>query len=96
MLVSDNLDHLREIHKTFRLVYEEVPPEEEIEALRCLPGVNAVECEGRGVRLRVRGDTEAVYRALEARPYEVRDVDGIGMSLEDIFIAYVEEGVHGR
>ena len=96
MLVSDNLDHLREIHKTFRLAYEEVPPEEEIEALRCLPGVNAVEREGRGVRVRVRGDTEVVSRELETRSYGVRDVDGVGMSLEDIFIAYVEESVDDR
>ena len=91
MLASDDLDHLRETHKTFRIAYAEAPPEEEMRALRELPGVRSLEREGRGVRLRVRGDTEAVYGALEARPYEVRDVDGIGMSLEDIFIAYVEE-----
>ncbi|MDP9454282.1 MAG: ABC transporter ATP-binding protein [Actinomycetota bacterium] len=96
MLVSDDLDHLRETHKTFRMAYAEAPPEEEMRALRELPGVRSLEREGRGVRLRVRGDTEAVYRALEARPYEVRDVDGIGMSLEDIFIAYVEEAEGGR
>ena len=96
MLVSDDLDHLRETHKTFRIAYEEVPPEGEVRALRELPGVRGVEREGRGVRLQVRGDTEAVYGALEARPYAVRDVDGIGMSLEDIFIAYVEEAEGGR
>ena len=96
MLVSDDLDHLRETHKTFRISYAEAPPEEEIRALRALPGVRSLEREGRGVRLRVRGDTEAAYRELEARPYEVRDVDGTGMSLEDIFIAYVEEAESAR
>ena len=96
MLVSEDLDHLRETHKTFRISYAEAPPEEEVRALRDLPGVRNLEREGRGVRLRVRGDTEAAYKALEARPYEVRDVDGIGMSLEDIFIAYVEEAEGGR
>ena len=90
MLVSDDLDHLRETHETFRVAYAEAPPEEELRALRELPGVRSLEREGRGVRLRVRGDTGAVHRALEARPYEVRDVDGVGMSLEEIFISYVE------
>jgi hypothetical protein len=28
---------------------------------------------------------------LQSRPHEVRDVDSVGMSLEDIFVAYVEE-----
>ena len=96
MLVSDELDHLRETHKTFRIVYAEVPPEGEIEALRRLPGVRSLKLEGRGVRLRVRGDVEAAYRELEARPYEVRDVDAVGMSLEEIFIAYVEEAEGAR
>ena len=96
MLVSDDLDHLRETHKTFRVAYAEAPPEEEVRALGELPGVRSLEREGRGVRLRVRGDTEAVYGALEARPYEVRDVDGVGMSLEDIFIAHVEEAEGAR
>lgn len=96
LLVSDELDKLRATHKTFRLVYAKVPPDEEIQALADLPGVREVEREGRGVRLRVRGDTGAVFRALETRPYRVIDVDGAGMSLEDIFIAYVEEGGNDR
>ena len=91
LLVSGDLDELRESHRTFRIAYAEAPPEEEIQALRELPGVREIEREGRGVRVGVRGDVEAVRRALEARPYEVRDLDSVGMSLEDIFVAYVEE-----
>lgn len=91
LLVSGDLDGLRESHRVFRIAYAEVPPEEEIEALRRLPGVRGIEREGRGVRVGVRGDVDAVRRALESRPHELRDLDSTGMSLEDIFVAYVEE-----
>lgn len=91
LLVSGDLDGMRASHRTFRIVYAETPPDEEIQALRGLPGVARVEREGRGVKLRARGDVDGVREALESRPYEVRDVDSTGMSLEDIFIAYVEE-----
>ena len=96
LVVSDELDELRETHGIIRVVYAETPPDEEVRALRDLPGVRAVEREGRGVRLRVRGDVEAVERVLRDRPYRVLDVDAAGMSLEDIFIAYVEEGGDAR
>jgi ABC-2 type transport system ATP-binding protein len=91
LLASGDLDDLRESHRTFRIVYAEVPSEEEIEALKDLPDVRETEREGRGIRVGVRGDVQAVERALQSRPHEVRDVDSVGMSLEDIFVAYVEE-----
>ncbi len=83
LLASGDLDEMRASHRVFRLVYAEAPPEEEVRSLR--------EREGRGVRLRVRGDVEAVERDLRDRPYEVIDVDSTGMSLEDIFVSYVED-----
>ncbi len=95
-MAGGDLDDLRESHRTFRIVYAEAPPDEEIQALRELSGVREVEREGRGVRLGVRGDVETVRRALQARPHEVRDVDSMGMSLEDIFVAYVEEDRDAR
>lgn len=91
LLVSGDLDGLREKHRTFRIAYAEAPPEEEMRAIRGLPGVKEVEREGRGVRLLARGDVEAVERALSDRPHRVLDVDSTGMSLEDIFVAYVED-----
>ena len=87
LLVSGDLDHLREIHRVFRLTYVEPPPEEEVRALRDLPGVLDAEREGRGVRLRARGeDVESVTLAVRERPYAVRDVDVYSLSLEDIFV----------
>ncbi len=96
LLASGDLDDLRESHRTFRIVYADTPPDEEIEALKKLPGVRETEREGRGVRIGVRGDVQAVERALQSRPHEVRDVDSAGMSLEDIFVAYVEEDGDAR
>jgi ABC-2 type transport system ATP-binding protein len=96
MLLSEDLDRLRETHALVRAVYDERPPEDEVNALRRLPGVGSVEREGRAVRLRVVGDVEAVVRTMEARPHRIVDVDATGMSLEDIFVAYVEEAGDGR
>lgn len=92
LLVSDELDSLRETHRTFRIVYAEAPPDDELSAIRALPGSKAVEREGRGVRLRVQGDVKAAERALRDRPYQVIDIDSVGMTLEDIFVTYVEDG----
>lgn len=92
LLVSGEIDDLRERHRVFRVVYEEVPPEDEIRSLARLPGVTGVEREGRGVRVAARGSVKSVEAALKERPYEVRDVDSYGLSLEDIFLGYVEDG----
>lgn len=89
LVVGDEIDCLRETHKVFRLVYAEEPPEEELCLLRYLPDVLNAEKEGRGVRLQVRGEAEAVHRILEERPYRVLDVDRADMSLEEIFLQYV-------
>lgn len=92
MLVSDDLDHLRETYRIFRITYAHAPTEEEMRALRELPGSKNLEREGRGVRLRMRGDVGAV----KARPHQLLDVDSTGMGLEEIFVSYVEEGSDAR
>ena len=97
LVVSGDLDRLREMHRVFRLTYVEPPPEEEVRALRSLPGVLDAEREGRGVRLRARGENvESVTLAVRERPYAVRDVDVYGLSLEDIFVGYIEEDSDDR
>ncbi len=92
LLVSGELDAMRESHRVFRIVYAATPPDEEVRSLQTLPDVREVEREGRGVKLRVRGDVGVVERGLQDRPHPVVDVDSTGMSLEDIFVAYVEDG----
>jgi ABC-type uncharacterized transport system ATPase subunit len=90
LLVSGELDEMRAHHRVFRIVYAETPPENEVRDLRTLLDVQEVEREGRGVKLWVRGDVEAVEWELRERPHPVVDVDSTGMTLEDIFVAYVE------
>lgn len=92
LLVSGDLDDMHESHRVFRIVYAQTPPEEEVRSLQTLPDVKEVEREGRGIKLRVRGDVEDVERGLRNRPHPVVDVDSTGMSLEDIFVSYVEDG----
>ena len=66
-------------------------------ALRSLPVVLDAELEGRGVWLQSRGDNvESVTLAVLERPYAVRDVDVYGLSLEDIFVGYIEEDSDDR
>ena len=91
LLVSGELDEMRASHRVFRVVYAETPPEEEVRSLQTLADVQEVEREGRGIKLRVRGDVEDLERGLRDRPHPVVDVDSTGMSLEDIFVAYVED-----
>ena len=91
LLVSGDLDDMRVSHRVFRVVYAETPPEEEVQDLRTLTDVKQVEREGRGIKLRVRGDVETVEQSLRDRPHHVIDVDSTGMTLEDIFVAYVED-----
>ena len=92
LVVDDELDRLRETHKVFRLVYAEEPPDEELCLLRYLPDVLDAEKEGRSVRLQVKGEAETVRKILEERPYRMLEVDCSGMSLEEIFLRYVESG----
>ncbi len=89
--MSGDLDEMRVSHRVFRVVYAETPPEDEVRSLHTLPDVQEVEREGRGIKLRVRGDVETVERTLRDRAHPVVDVDSTGMTLEDIFVAYVED-----
>ena len=91
LLVSGDLDEMRVSHRIFRIVYAGTPPEEEVRSLRTLTDVKQVEREGRGIKLRVRGDVETVERGLRDRRHEIIDVDSTGMTLEDIFVSYVED-----
>lgn len=94
MLVSDEVDALRQTHKIARVIYEETPSVAEVEAVRHLPGVTHVEAEGRSLRLRVRGDAvtqSALDAALRQRPVAVIDVEIVDLTLEKIALEYLRE-----
>ncbi len=89
IVLSDELDTLRGAERLLRLAYAERPPEEEMVALRRLPGVRQLEQEGRHVRLHVEGDVDTLTQTIQARPYALRDVEVVTVSLEDILLEYI-------
>jgi ABC-2 type transport system ATP-binding protein len=96
LVVSDELDHLKQSHKVVKLVYAEAPTPAEIQALRALPGVGQVEQEGRSVRLVTRKDAEAVARQIRESFPALRDLEIVDLNLEDLFLEYMKEDTVGR
>lgn len=92
LVISDELDHLKQTQKVLKLTYAELPPPAELEALRNLPGIMNLAQEGRSMRLLTHGDVEALAQAIQARPYAPRDVDTVDLDLEDLFLEYMKEG----
>lgn len=96
LVVSDELDHLKQTQKVLKLTYAELPPAAEVTALRAMPGVMSLAQEGRSVRLLTHGDVEALSQTIQARPYALRDVDTVDLNLEDLFLEYMKGESNGR
>ena len=96
LVVSDELDHLKQSHKVLKLVYSEAPTAQEVEALRAISGVGQVEQEGRSVRLVTRKDVEGVARQVRESFPTLRDLEIVDLNLEDLFLEYMKEGGNGR
>lgn len=92
LVVSDNLDNLRQTHKVVRLLYADTPSGDDLAALRAFPGVNRVEQEGRSVRIEASGDIDRLVQAIQAGTPAPQDVDVLNMNLEDLFLEYMKEG----
>jgi ABC-2 type transport system ATP-binding protein len=90
LMVSGEIDALKQQHATVRLSFSEPPTDEVLAALRQVPGAGLVECEGRTVRARVHGDVPAAVNALHtiAPP---ATVETTGLSLEDLFLYFAQE-----
>jgi ABC-2 type transport system ATP-binding protein len=90
LMVSGELDALKQQHAQVRLSYSEPPSDEVLAAMRRVPGVRLVEREGRSARVRVHGDVAEAVNALQtiARP---TTVDTTSLSLDDIFLYYAQE-----
>jgi ABC-2 type transport system ATP-binding protein len=96
LVVSDELDHLKQTQKVLKLTYAELPPPTEVASLRSLPGVMSLAQEGRSVRLLTHGDVETLSQTIRARPYALRDVDTVDLNLEDLFLEYMKGESNGR
>jgi ABC-2 type transport system ATP-binding protein len=90
LMVSGELDTLKQQHGLVRLSYEEPPSDNVLAALQQVPDVGLVEREGRSARVRVHGNVAKAVNALQtvAAP---ATVDTTGLSLDDIFLYYAQE-----
>ncbi len=91
LVVSDELDYLKQSQKVLKLVYAEPPTSQEMQALRAIPGVDRVEQEGRSVRALVRTDVDGVAHRVRENFPSLRDLDIVDLNLEDLFLEYMKE-----
>src|SRR5436190_2450683 len=91
LVVSDELDTLKQRQKVLKLIYAEPPTPQEIATLQAMPGVARVEQEGRSVRIMVRQDVERLARRIQDGSRDLRDVDIVDLNLEDLFLEYMKE-----
>jgi len=96
LVVSDELDQLKQSQKVLKLVFSEAPSPEEIESLKSIAGGNQVEQEGRSVRIVVRKDVDVVAGRIRERFPSLRDLDTVDLNLEDLFLEYMKEDGNGR
>jgi ABC-2 type transport system ATP-binding protein len=90
LMVSGELDVLKQQHGLARLSYREPPSDEVLAALRRIPGVGLVEREGRSARVRIHGDVAQAVSALQT-VVSPATVDTSSLSLDDIFLYYALE-----
>ena len=91
LVVSDELDTLKQRQKVLKLIYAEPPTPQEIATLQAMPGVARVEQEGRSVRIMVRQDVEGLASRIQDGSRDLRDVDIVDLNLEDLFLEYMKE-----
>jgi ABC-2 type transport system ATP-binding protein len=90
LMVSGELDALKQQHAQLRLSYSEPPSDEVLAALRRVAGVGQVEREGRSARAHIHGDVAQVVNALQAVATPAT-ADITSLSLDDIFLYYAQE-----
>jgi ABC-2 type transport system ATP-binding protein len=96
LVLSDELNHLKQAKKVVKLTYVDLPPRTEIETLRHLPEVMNLTQEGRSVRLLTYGSVDMLEQALKTRPYELHEVETVDLNLEDLFLESMKEADHGH
>jgi ABC-2 type transport system ATP-binding protein len=96
LVLCDELNHLKEAKKVVQLIYVDLPPVSEIEALRHLPEVMNLVQEGRSVRLLTHNGVDELKQTVKTRPYALREVETVDLSLEDLFLESMQEVDHGH
>jgi ABC-2 type transport system ATP-binding protein len=96
LVVSDELDHMKQSQKVLKLVFAEPPRPDEIDGLKTIAGGSQVEQEGRSVRILVRKDVEGVARRIRESFPSLRDLETVDLNLEDLFLEYMKEDGNDR
>ncbi len=92
LVLSQNLDDLKQQQAAAVLSFADPLEDEQIHALQRIPGVCSMEREGRSVRLRLEGDVDTAAAALRTTSPAPIDVDVTHLTLEEIFLQVMEQG----
>ena len=92
VVVSQNLDELKQQHATAVVSYANPLEDEQLHTLQRIPGMRSMEREGRSVRLRLEGDIDTAVAALRATSPAPISVDVTHLTLEEIFLQVMEQG----
>ncbi len=95
LVVSDELDNLKQNHKVVKLVFADAPTPAEIETLRGIAGVGQIEQEGRSLRINVRQGIDMVAEQIRVSFPALRDLEVVDLNLEDLFLSYIKEDSDG-
>jgi ABC-2 type transport system ATP-binding protein len=96
LVISDELDHLKQSQKVLKLAYANPLTPQEAAVLQAMPGVTRVEQEGRSVRIMVREGVEELAQKIRQSVPAPRDLDIVDLNLEDLFLEYMKENENGR
>jgi ABC-2 type transport system ATP-binding protein len=96
LLLTDDLDQLRQTHQVLKLTAAAPVAAAEIAQLRQLPAVLDLQHEGRSVRLTIRGAAESILPNIQTIAPSLQNAESAHLSLEDLFMHYIQEGTNAR
>ena len=91
LVLSGNLDDLKQRHRALRLSYDAAPTAQTLAALHRLPGVTALEQDGRTLRLSVQGDVQAMMQQIRLQDDAPGNLEPLDQNLEDLFHSLMRE-----
>jgi len=90
IVLSAELDELRETHKILRLTYPEGLPPAELEYLQSLPHVSQAKQEGQVVQLHTTGMVNELVSLIKERLYPPHDIETLHTDLGSVLLEYIK------
>ena len=91
LVLSGDLDDLKQRHKVLRLSYDSPPSAPQLADLRRMPGVTELAQDGRILRLNVQGDVPALISRIQTQEPAPRDIETMDQGLEELFLALMRQ-----